>query len=71
MEGVWVSIDCLIPCYSDDRAFVRMELYQPVSLLPLQSLKVFLAFFTVIFCSEGVVYDDVVYKQSDSAMSLM
>ena len=30
------------PGYYDDRAFVRMELYQPVRLPPLQSMKVFL-----------------------------
>ena len=58
MEGVNVCIHCLPPGYSDDRAFVRMELHQPVSLPPLQNLKV-LKLFAVIFCGEGEVYDGV------------
>ena len=44
MEGVRVSMDCLLPGYSNDRAFVRMELHQPVSVPSLQSLTVFLEF---------------------------
>ena len=56
MEGVRVSMDCLLPGYSVDRPFVRMELHKPVSLSPLQNLKVFLEFFAVVFCSEGEIY---------------
>ena len=62
---VWISMDCHLPGYSDDRAFVRMELHLPVCLPPLQSLKVLLKFFAVIFCSEGEVYDGVICKQSN------
>ena len=42
---VWISMGWLFPGYSDDRAFVKMELHQPVSIPPLQSLKVFFEFF--------------------------
>ena len=66
IKGVWVSMDCLLPGYSDDRAFGRMELHQPVSLPPpVQSLKVFLELSAVVFYSEGEVYDSVISKQSD------
>ena len=58
-------VDCLLPGYSDNSKFVRMELHQPVSLSSLQSLKVFLEFFTVCFCIEGEMYDGAVCKQSD------
>ena len=34
----------LLPGYSDDRAFVRMEFHKPVSLPPFQGLKVFWEF---------------------------
>ena len=64
MECVKVSMDCLLG-YSDDRAFVRMILHQPVRFLPLQTLKLLLEFFAVILCSEGEVYDGIICKQSD------
>ena len=54
MLGVRVSMDCLLPGYSYDRAFVIMVLHQLASLLPLQSLKVFLEFVAVILSSVRV-----------------
>ena len=56
--------DFLFLGYSDDRALVSMALDQPASFPPLQSLKGFFVVFTIIFCSEGEVYDGVVCKQS-------
>ena len=55
MEGVWVSMDCFCPGYSNNRTFVRVELHPPVRLPTRLSLKVFFEFFAVIFSSEGEV----------------
>ena len=57
--------ECVLPGYSDDRAFVGMAYNQPVSLPLRQRFKVFLEFFAIILCSEGEVYDGAVCKQSD------
>ena len=61
---MFVSVE-KVKCGSIYKAFVRMELHQPVSLPPLLRLKVFLEFFVFIFCSDGEVYDGVVCKQPD------
>ena len=60
-------MDCLLPGYSDDRAFVRMDLHQPYSTPTSPKLDGLLGVFFIV-CSEGEVHDGVVCKQSVSDM---
>ena len=56
MGCVPVSIDCLLPGYSDDKAFVSMELHQPVSLHTFAKLEDLLGVFCNHFlqCGSGI-----------------
>ena len=66
MEDLGVSMNCLCPGYSDDRAYDKIELqHQSVSFPPIKSLKVFLEFFAVVCFSESEAYEGVIGKQSD------
>ena len=73
MESVWISIDWLLPGNSHDRAScTRRELHQPVSLPPLLSfIKVFLGVLSVVFCSEGEVYDGIIIKYSANCVCIL